>query len=69
MFKIIQFNSLGGPEVLEFKDIVLSKKLGSDDALFRGIDYISKKIIEGIFKPKIDKSFLLKALLKHINIC
>ena len=107
MPKIIQFNSLGGPEVLEFKDIVLSKELGSiifhfgllsgetikvdisrhvrkdsyllpysmfnyvdkDDALFQGIDYISKKIIEGIFKPKIDKSFLLKALLKHINIC
>ena len=60
MPKIIQFNSLGGPEVLEFKDIVLSKKLGSDDALFRGIDYISKKIIEGIFKPKIDKVFSFK---------
>ena len=60
MPKIIQFNSLGGSEVLEFKDIVLSKKLGSDDALFRGIDYISKKIIEGIFKPKIDKVFSFK---------
>ena len=57
MSKIIQFNSLGGPEVLEFKDISLSKELGSE------------KLIEGIFKPKIDKSFLLKALLKHINIC
>ena len=98
MSKIIQFNSLGGPEVLEFKDIVLSKELGSiifhfgllsgetikvdisrhvrkdsylfpysmfnyvdkDDSLFRGIDYISKKIIEGIFKPKIDKVFSFK---------
>ena len=31
-----------------------------DDSLFRGIDYISKKIIEGIFKPKIDKVFSFK---------
>ena len=64
MSKIIQFKSLGGPEVLEFKDIVLSKKLGSDDALFRGIDYISKKIIEGIFKPKIDKVFSFKSTIE-----
>ena len=102
MPKIIQFNSLGGPEVLEFKDIVLSKELGSiifhfgllsgetikvdisrhvrkdsyllpysmfnyvdkDDALFRGIDYISKKIIEGIFKPKIDKVFSFKSTIE-----
>ena len=48
MAKIIQFNSLGGPEVLEFKDISLSKELGSE------------KLIEGIFKPKIDKVFSFK---------
>jgi len=48
MSKIIQFNSLGGPEVLEFKDISLSKELGSE------------KLIEGIFKPKIDKVFSFK---------
>ena len=34
MSKIIQFNSLGGPEVLEFKDISLSKELGSDEVLY-----------------------------------
>ena len=31
-----------------------------DDSLFRGINYISKKIKEGIFKPKIDKVFSFK---------
>jgi len=31
-----------------------------DDSLFRGINYISKKIKAGIFKPKIDKVFSFK---------
>ena len=34
MPKIIQFKSLGGPEVLEFKDIALSKELGLDEVLY-----------------------------------
>jgi NADPH:quinone reductase-like Zn-dependent oxidoreductase len=34
MSKIIQFKSLGGPEVLAFKDIVLSKELGLDEVLY-----------------------------------
>ena len=34
MPKIIQFKSLGGPEVLEFKDITLSKELGLDEILY-----------------------------------
>ena len=35
-----------------------------DDSLFRGIDYISKKIKEGIFKPKIDKVFSFKSTIE-----
>jgi len=34
MSKIIQFKSLGGPEVLEFKDMALSKELGLDEVLY-----------------------------------
>ena len=35
MLKIIEFNSLGGPEVLKFQDFKLDRELKSDEVLFK----------------------------------
>ena len=60
MPKIIQFKSLGGPEVLEFKDIALSKELGLDEILY------SVKAFE--FTRKIAENESQKALKSLKNI-
>ena len=35
MSKILEFNSLGGPEVLEFQDFNLDRELEPDEVLFK----------------------------------
>jgi len=56
MPKIIQFNSLGGSEVLEFKDIVLSKELGSDEVLYsvKAFKYLLEYDVMGKIVVEID---------------
>ena len=61
MPKIIEFKSLGETEVLRFNYV------SQDTFLSRGIDYISKKIEEGIFKPEIDKVFSFENTIEAYN--
>jgi len=41
--------------------------VNQDTFLSRGIDYISKKIEEGIFKPEIDKVFSFENTIEAYN--
>ena len=61
MPKIIEFKSLGETEVLRLNYV------SQDTFLSRGIDYISKKIEQGIFKPEIDKVFSFEDTIKAYN--